>query len=261
VAAGDRALDDEAVGPDLRVAVEEARQHRQRDDRQEFRTPQLRQVVTQSLARVEARDVGVGAVRDLDREGRRTSGRELGQQPRQLARDSRAHQHVVDPREHGAQRGRQGRGLDLLQQVDADDAVVALLGEPDLGEVADQAQLDGPLAGVDGERRVRPVGLAGRTPALPVVGRQHARRDRRRGEVLQRPADVSARVAVLQAPRDDRVQGGAGDDAQLAEAGDDAGELPRRDGHPHAPLDDHGPRGRGFKLRRRYGHVTYGTVT
>ena len=81
-------------------------------------------------------------------------------------------------------------------------------------------------------------GCVGGLAAVDVVLLHHPQRHRRDREGGQRPAHVATGVAGLQAPGAHHVQGGAGDDAQLAGLADGAGQLPSGDGHPHPTLDD-----------------------
>src|SRR5690606_4089080 len=99
---------------------------------------------------------------------------EVGEQLRDLAGDPGAYEDVVDPRDHGAEGGRRGGHLDLLEVVDPDDAVVALLGEPDVGEVAEHRQLDRPAAGRDRQCRVGAVGGGGAAAPLDEVAGERA---------------------------------------------------------------------------------------
>ncbi|MCY0957545.1 hypothetical protein [Streptomyces sp. H27-H5] len=59
---------------------------------------------------------------------------------RDLTGDSRAHEHVVDACQDRAEHRGGGGELDLLQVVDADEAIVSLLGQPDLDEVAEDGE-------------------------------------------------------------------------------------------------------------------------
>ena len=122
--------------------------------------------------------------------------------------------------------------------------VVAFLRQPDLDERGQHGDL---LAGrrdhllvhrQQGVLRVSALAL-GAEEALERGGR-----DARDREVLHRAADVAARVAVLQAPDEDRVDHRSRDDPELAEAGNGARQPPvgHRDAHP--ALNDGGKRAR-----------------
>ena len=220
-----------------------------------------------------------GAARDVDRDAADLAGRERAQQLGHLTRDAGAHEHVVDAGEHRPEdRGRRGE-LDLLEAVDADDAVVALLGEPHLGEVADDRELLAGLGGVHHQLGHGLVGGVGVAATLDEVGVDHPLRHGPAREVGERPAVVAARVAVLQAAGDHGIHGGAGDDPEVAGARHLAGQAPPGDGHAHAALDDRRAgavrcvgvggeglgqhSGHGCHLRRRgtYGRVGFATVS
>jgi hypothetical protein len=64
--------------------------------------------------------------------------------------------------------------------------------------------------------------------------------NRRNREGIERCAQVAIGIAHLQATRDDSVDPGARDDAELTPQGNRSRESPRRDGHSHAALDDPG---------------------
>jgi hypothetical protein len=49
---------------------------------------------------------------------------------------------------------------------------------------------------------------------------------------------MATRIAKLKPAGQNRVQGGAGDDSQLAGQGHGPGERPRRNANPHSALDD-----------------------
>ena len=213
----------------------------------------------------------------VDRDAADLAGRERAQQLRHLARDAGAHQHVVDAAEHRAEQGRGGGQLDLLEAVDADDAVVALLGQPHLGEVADHGELLAGAHGAEGQLGQRLVGRVGAAAALDEVGVEHPLRHGGAGEVGQRAAVVPALVAVLQAAGEHGIHRGAGHDAEVTGARDLAGQAPARDRHAHPALDDRragsgrgaglagsglgGGRGHGCHLRLRATYVRVGFVT
>ncbi len=189
-------------GPDLGVAVEVARQHMEGDDGQEVGPAQGRQVVAERGGWAEGRSVRGRRVDDVDGEVARAPGGVLSEQPRDLARHAGAHDHVVDVGQHRAEDGRQAGRLDLLQHVDADDARVALLGQPDLGEVAAQAELERGPAGRDGEGGVRAVWLAGGAAALEESRcRGPAGPSPATGSAPGPAATVAARVPVLELGR------------------------------------------------------------
>lgn len=49
---------------------------------------------------------------------------------------------------------------------------------------------------------------------------------------------MAAHIALLEAADDEGVHGGAGDNAQHAALRDGSGQVPARDAHPHAALND-----------------------
>ena len=157
------------------------------------------------------------------------SGRQVAQQPRDLPRHAGTHQHVVDAGEHRAVRGRRRGDLHLLQVVHARPA------------------RRGPPWPATPRRSCRATASScrarlGRSVSLGTGrygGRRRGRRDgstwsRTRsasagtGKCVQRAAYVAVRVAVLQPPRQDGVEGGAGHHAELPGACHRPGELPRR---------------------------------
>ena len=238
VAAGRGALDDEAVGADLRVAVQVGGELVERDDGEEVGPGQRRQVGTEQAARVRLDEPVHGAAGHVDRDPADLARREGAQQLGHLARDAGAHQHVVDAAEHRAEQGGRGGQLDLLEAVDSDDAVVALLGEPDLGEVADHGELLAGPGGVQGELRQRLVRGLRTSATLDEVGVEHPLGHGRAREVGQGAAVVAALVAVLEAAGEHGVHRGSGHDAEVPGAGDLAGQPPAGDRDAHPTLDD-----------------------
>ena len=157
---------------------------------------------------------------DLDEELHGPVGGQLVEQVRDVAGDPGAHQHVVDAGQHRAVGGRRGGHLDLLEEVDADQPVVALLREPHLDEVAEDPELLRELRlpqGEPGQRRVRG---AGRAPARPEVPGDDALGDLGHRECGERAPDGPVVVAVLQAACQDEVQRRPCDDTELAGPGD-----------------------------------------
>jgi len=177
---------------------------------------------------------------DVDRHGARPVLGELVEQVRDLARDARADQDDVHAREHRSVDRRRGGRRELLREVDPDEAAVALLGEPDLDEAAD----DGQLVAV----RVRPYpgpehrDVRHRVVALGAqVALDDATRHVREREVRDGATHVATRVAVLEPAGEQDVEPGPGDHAQLPGARDRVGQPPR--GHDaraavDAALDD-----------------------
>ena len=129
---------------------------------------------------------------------------------------------VVDAREHRAVR-RPRWGLDLLPEVHADDAVVALLRDHTSAKVRDDLQplrIGDSVSRAGGSRRRA-------DPPRPPSG---VVLDDLVGHLAHRKAAMARHrspsgVAVLQAAGDDDVETRARDDAELAGAGDLVGQL------------------------------------
>ena len=213
------------------------------DDGQEHRPGQRGQVGAEQVPRVEVHAVPVvgGVTVDLHREPDGLVAGQLVEQRRDVARDAGAHQHDVDAGEHRAVRRRRRGHLHLLQVVDPDRPVVALLGQPDLDEVAQDRELLGLPVLPQREPGARGVGRAGRPSAVAEVPGERAVGDRRHRERGHRPTGRAVGVAVLQPPGEHGVQRGAGDHAELPGAGDRRREPPGRHGHAHAALDHQRP--------------------
>ena len=123
--------------------------------------------------------------------------------------DARPHEDVGDSSEHGAVDGGQVWSLDLLQEIDPDQPVVAFLCEKDLDEIGRYQKLL-QLARVlladrwlGFERFV--VGLA----ALDEIAVENVLGDVGDRKVFKCPSHVAAGVANLEAPCQDHVQRGA----------------------------------------------------
>jgi len=243
-----RPLDHEAVRPGDLVAGQPGGEHLRGDDGEEHRPAQRGEPAAGDLLRVELGGVGAGGAVHVKVQRNRLMAGEPGEEVRDLRGDTRTHQHVVHAGEQGAVRRTRGGELDLLQEVDAHEAVVALLGEPDLHEVGDDAEHLLLAGGDHPQLRDGCVGLAGRATLRAVVLGQHLLGHRGDGEVGERAADVPAGVPVLEATGDDDVEGGPGHHAELAGEGHRPGELPRRDSDAHAALDDGGERA-AFPIR------------
>ena len=175
-------------------------------------------------------------------------GREVAQQPRDLARDAGAHQHVVDAGEHRAVRGRRRGHLHLLQVVDADRPVVALLGQPHLDEVAD----DGELLARPGSWRSVSLGIGGTAcrrrgrPSTEVACRAPASASAGHGELRPARGGTSPSGSPSCSRRASTVSSAVPDTTPSCPARDTArASRQRRHGHAHAALDDHGSRGLG----------------
>jgi hypothetical protein len=236
VAARGGAFHDESVDPAVRLALEHARQRCRGDDREKARPLQARDVVAADRARVEVRP-GLAA-EDRDRKlGRLALGVAVEDAGDELG-DPGAHQDVVDPRQHRAEQRRGVGDRDLLQVVDPDGALVALLREEDLDEVGGDDQLAEVGARVQRRDRAGAERLAGGLAALDEVPVEDPGGDVLVGKRCQGPAHRAAGVAQLEPARDDRVDGRARDDTEVAGRRDGVGEAPRGYAGPHASLDD-----------------------
>ncbi len=164
VPAGDRSLDDEAVGTPVNTLGEEARQGVRGDDRQESRSNQRScGRVADERGGVESRQSLVVRRRAGDRNaiGRRLPRRKKIEDVRDLLRYSGSHQHHIDARQHRAVQRIQRRELDLLEIVDPDETAVAFLGERDLSEIGEHGQIDERRGRIESMRRHRQVPRAG----------------------------------------------------------------------------------------------------
>ena len=86
---------------------------------------------------------------DVQREARRLVPHESIEEPGDLARDARAHEHVIHAREQRAIEDGRRRQLHLLEKVDSDAAAVPFFREEHLREARHNRQ------GLDTRRRVR----------------------------------------------------------------------------------------------------------
>ena len=195
-----------------------------------------------------------------------------------LRRDPGSHQDDIDVGEHrSVQAGKRGE-LDLLEVVDADDPVVALLRQEHLDEVRQDQQALPPRRQRGPEQRGELVALAldelaglislvvvhavsggrGRShdrPVAPNVAIQDGPGDLLRGKGSDRSSHVPPLVAVPQLPHEDRVQGRSGDDPNLPERGDLPHESPTGDASPHTALYQPWQHGRIPRSSRPTGDV------
>ena len=233
-------LHHEAVRSGHLVALEIGGQDVAGDDGEESRALERHLGEPKHLARVGG-DVelvtALGAV-DVDGQGHRVTRGDAVDHPRQLRGHSGADQDDVDVGRHGADQRRGRPQLDLLEQVDADDAVVTLFREPHLHVGAEGAEPYGVdllvqvEAGYGSEAGAFGAALG---PVVTVEGLFH---EDLVGVVRDGPPDVAAGVAVLQHARDEQVRPDARDHTEPAGPGDGGGELPAGDPDPHAALDD-----------------------
>ena len=251
--AGARALDDEAERAGRGVARQAGGEVQRRDDGQEPGDGQVAAGLAEQLGRaaahghrriVGAQALGPHAELDVLAAGQRAD--DAGD----LGGVARADQDVVDAGEHGPEQAEGQGDLDLAQEVDPHRTRVLLLGQPDLAEGTHDSQLLQGDRGRDREARDGPERLVVGLAAVDVVLLHDPQRHRRDREGGQRPAHVPTGIAAHQAPGAHHVEGGAGDDAQLAGLADGVGQLPSGDGHPHPTLDD----------RREHVLVVHGTT-
>ena len=155
-----------------------------------------------------------------------------------LERNAGAHEDVADAGEHRAVERRQGRQDDLLQQVDADRAVVAFAGEVDLDEArqnVEPQELAARLQGGAGDLGEARAGsdAAGHEVALHDPVDELAVR-----KAGQRAPQVAGKIAELQAAGELHVERRARDHAERAARRHGARQAPARDADPHAALND-----------------------
>ena len=219
VPAGGRALDHEAIDMAGRLARQHGREQMTRDDGEE---PGAFECGRRGLGEVprgieaQVLDHIAPVALDLEAQLGLTPRGHGVQRARDLARDARAHQDVVDTREQCAIERRQIRHLHLGQQVHADHAVMPFLGERDFDERRQHGQ---PFARLRHDLLVHRHQLVrgGRSPPArdkPLAQRRG--RDLGHREALHRPAQMSAQVAVLQPAHEQRVDPGARDHSQLS---------------------------------------------
>ena len=156
----------------------------------------------------------------------------------ELHGDARADDDHRHARQHGAvERGQVGH-LDLLEEIDPHGIRVAFARKEDLDEIRRDAQFLRRDVALGGMHAAGLVGLGSIASAGDEIGVQDVAGDAGEGKLLQRAADMAFRVAILQAARQDFIQGGSGDDAQLAQPGYGAGQPPVRNAGAHAALND-----------------------
>ena len=243
VPAGGRALDHEPVHTG-RLAGEADRQGGRGDDREEHRPSERRTRLRQDAPRIEVQDA-LAAV-DVQRQRHGLVFGEAIQEPWDIAWDPGADQYDVDAREHGPVEGGRGRHLDLLQEVDPDEPVVALLREPHLDESGHRRELEALAVRLGREHRDRLERTSLVDAAVHEVLGEDPFGDRGLGERRHGAADVTVGVTHLQPAGKDHVDRGTGDHAELTRPRDRARELPAGHGHTHASLDDRWAQGHGL---------------
>jgi hypothetical protein len=193
--------------------------------------------------RIQARHVPGAGVRARDGHTHLAGGArgERVEQARDLGRDTRAHQHVVHPRQHRAVGRRGGGQLDLLQVVDADRATLTLLGQVHLDKVACDRELGACRVRAQPQPGDGPERLASRDPARHEVTPQDAVGHSGQRKLGQRAPVMPVRVAELQPTGQHRVERHSRHHAELPGRGDCAGQPPAGNGHAHPALDEHRP--------------------
>ena len=157
---------------------------------------------------------------------------------RHMEGDTRTHEDVAHSGEHGSVEGGQVGELHLFEVVDADRIGVAFAREKDFDKVGGDAELD-QLAGiVGGVRRRVAIGCGRGFATGNEPGTQNALGHFRKGKGGEAAAHGASGVAILETADEDLIESGAGDDAELAEAGDGLSEPPAGDAGAHASLND-----------------------
>jgi hypothetical protein len=242
VPAGARSLDHESLDAPAGLADQHRREGVRRDDRQKIRTPQRLQsrgFLAEGGGVEHGTMVGVRpGAGHADGIGGGMVVRQHVQHARHLDRNSRPHDHHGDPGQHRPIERRQVRQLDLLQIVDADRVGMPLPGKEDLHVVRDDAEFLDHAAALDGMRSHGKVGrfrlLASRHKEGVLDPLRHARKRK----VAQGAPHVPARIAVLQAPRQDLIQTRAGYDTELPNPRHGLGQAPVGYPDAHASLYD-----------------------
>ena len=209
------------------------------DDGQKLRTLQRRHRLPETFLRVEAHQAIVVRLCPADRQGIAgglTGGKSI-QHTGNLQRNSRAHQDVADSGQHGAINGSQQRKLQLLHAVDSHRVRMAFARQRHFHKVGDHKQLGG-LTGIDPrQHRNQPVRSTRRPASGNVMFLQNAFGHGGNGKQGQAAAHMSARIAVLQSSRKNRVQGRAGYNPELPGKRNRSRQPPIGNARAHAALD------------------------
>ena len=128
------------------------------------------------------------------------------EQTRQLSWDARSDQHVVDSRKHRPVSRCWSRHLDLLEIVDAYEAVVALLGQEYLHKIGRDNELDSVLARIQRQARHQAERRPGVEATFDEVAAQDLFGHVRARETHERTADMAAGVSELKAAGQECVQ-------------------------------------------------------
>ena len=196
-----------------RVARHDQHESRPRQHRRRRSVPVLPGIELQQVGRIR------GRARDLEPEQRGLMLQQLVDGGGNLARDARAHQHVIHSREHRAVEQWEVGALDLGEQVDAHQAVEPLPGEVDLHEGREDGKdfVSPRPSTVSAAQRQQAVHRAGCAAAGPEVLREHFIGHARHRKGRHGAADVAVRVAVLQVPDEHGIDRGTRHHAQVAQ--------------------------------------------
>ncbi len=240
VTAGRRAFDDETVDAAAGLAGEHGGEGVACNDGEELRTPDRRRRGGPQRVWIEGKMLFPPRGQPFHVEPER-GWQVLGEaieRRRDITRDACTHQDDVDAGQHGAVQRRKGRNLDLGEEVHPHHARMPLLGQVHLDERREHRhELPGWAHHLLVHRK-QLVGSAG-WPACrkeiesQCIGGHTRHRERRHG-----PPHVTTGIAVLKPSHQHRIDGGAGDHAELATGGDRAREAPVGNADAHSTLDD-----------------------
>src|SRR5690606_15376516 len=115
-----------------------------------------------------------------------------------------------------------------------------LLGQEDLDKVGRHGQLDQRWTALQRRHRHARITGARVLASRHVIAVDHARGDVTHRKMRERPPDVTLRIPVLTAPRENDGEQSAGNHPQLPEAGYRARESPVGNSDSHAALNDLG---------------------
>ena len=241
MSAGRARLDHQPVHAPVRLLEHGRGQRVGANDGQELRSRQRAKLHLHVLARVEVHGDVVALLRavDMDCILRRLVVDVAVEHAGNFQRNPRAHDDVSNAGQHRAIDARQVSHLNLFQIIDAHRIRVSLAGQIDLDEVGHDAQLVQLARDVFLQLRNRDIWRAlGLAPGDKVL-LPDALRHCREGKRIQSAAHVAARIAILQPPRQDRVQRRAGDQPKLAETRNSLRQPPIRYARAHSTLDNY----------------------
>ena len=142
MSAGGVALDDEAVHVSAGFSGQRHGERGRGDDAEELRTFDNRERAVAEGARVERGKEFFAGQRadDINFQLGRFAVRQPVQRAGNGARNAGAHEHVIHVGEHRAVKRGQGGQLDFFEKIDADQSVVAFLGQEHFHEVGHHRQ-------------------------------------------------------------------------------------------------------------------------